>query len=117
VFNMMESGPFVQGSFLGPAQFLAYCRNLKDVLNGAIFTSYVDNSYVIVTSKTKDGLTLDLSKTKEHHLNLHGMIVNRTQSEIMFMEKRNQVLPDVVEVGGDSLPTWKSIKVLEINLS
>jgi len=107
----------VQGSVLGPALFSHYCRELATNLDGSTVTSYADDSYVITTSNSMQGLIQETRTTMEKHFNYLdslGMVVNKAKTELMFMNNKKVEVPLEIMVTNESIPISSSLKVLGV---
>ncbi len=82
----------IQGSILDPKLFSIHCRKAVNSINtDAKIIMYADDSYVINTSTSYNGLK---DKT-ETSMNLHvsflrsiGMVVNASKTELLFSSRR-----------------------------
>jgi len=107
----------VQGSVLGPALFSHYCKELAACLDGATVTSYADDSYVINTSDSMQGLIQETKNLMERHFNFLdtlGMVVNKAKTELMFMSNKKYPIPQNITVSDETITISSTLKVLGI---
>jgi len=103
----------IQGSIIGPFLFSIYMSQLQSIVHPWELVAYADDSYVIVQGTDMNELKTCTEGVMSKHyewLKSIGMICNRSKTELIVFG--NNKLS--VEVGGESIESKNTIKVLGI---
>jgi len=106
----------VQGSSLGPRLFTLYAGQISNVIGADHYTSYADDSYVLITGKSLDEAINKISIVSRKHveyLKSLGLVVNESKSEAVVFTKHGQTTAQI-DICGTSIVTKDRMKVLGI---
>jgi hypothetical protein len=106
----------VQGSSLGPRLFTLYTSQISQIIKADGFVSYADDSYVVIIEDDLEVALQRIEQTSAKHveyLESLGMKINTTKTEVVFFNKKQEIITDVKFAGVivKSQPTLKALGV------